>query len=245
MACCGIYTGVDGINQSGAYLAASTPLWFAGYPDLRDSWDAPDFMYSIKPWETLTMWQFTDSQGKLDRSIFYGDATTWNTLSVKPNGGSTPTPQPQYAPPTASYSTSGKNLEAIASDVQSGTVGDGATREQVLGGYYTGVQAIINERAGVIDGDTSHSILADETKKGHYGDGDTRKHMLGTYYQAVQDIINGGSQPVSNHEYVTVEAGDTLSSIAQQFGIFVDTLIMLNGLPNPDLIYVGQKLRIK
>ena len=247
VACCGIYTGVDGISQSGSYLAATTPLWFAGYPDLRDSWDAPDFMYSIKPWETLTMWQFTDSQGKLDRSIFYGDANTWNKLSVKPNGGSkpAPAPKPQPAPSTASYSTSGKNLETMAGDVQSGKVGDGPTREKVLGGYYTGVQAIINERAKVIDGNTSHSILADETKKGRYGDGDTRKHMLGTYYQAVQDIINGGSQPVSNPEYVTVEAGDSVSSIAQQFGVSVDNIIRLNSLENPDLIYVGQRLRIK
>ena len=245
VACCGIYTGVDGISQSGGYLAATTPLWFAGYPDLRDSWDAPDFMYSIKPWETLTMWQFTDSEGRLDRSIFYGDATTWSKLSVKATSIVIPTPKPQPVPPTKAYSTSGKNLETIAGDVQSGKVGDGATREQVLGGYYTGVQAIVNERAKVIDGNTSHSILADETKKGFYGDGDTRKHMLGNYYQVVQDIINGGSQPVSNHEYVTVEAGDSVSSVAQQFGVSVSDIINLNGLSNPDLIYVGQSLRIK
>ena len=113
VACCGIYTGVDGVNQTGSYLAATTPLWFAGYPDLRDSWDAPDFMYSIKPWETLTMWQFTDSEGRLDRSIFYGDANTWNKLSVKPNGGSKPAPKPQPAPTTVSYSTSGKNLKLL------------------------------------------------------------------------------------------------------------------------------------
>lgn len=245
VACCGIYTGVDGVNQTGSYLAATTPLWFAAYPDLRDSWDAPDFMYSIKPWETLTMWQFTDSEGRLDRSIFYGDSDTWNKLSVKPNGSSTPTPSPQPTPPTASYSTSGKNLETMAGDVQSGKVGDGDTRKVNLGNYYTGIMAIVNERAGAIDGSTSHSILADETKKGFYGDGDTRKDMLGNYYQVVQDIINGGTQAVSNAEYVTVEAGDSVSSIAQQFGVSVTDIINLNGLSNPDVIYVGQQLRIK
>ena len=69
--------------------------------------------------------------------------------------------------------------------------------------------------------------------------------MLGTYYQVVQDIINGGSQPASNVAYVTVEAGDSVSSVAQQFGVSVSDIINLNGLSNPDLIYVGQKLRIK
>lgn len=240
VACCGIYTGVDGISQSGGYLAATTPLWFAGYPDLRDSWDAPDFMYSIKPWEALTMWQFTDSQGTLDRSIFYGDADTWIKLSVKPNGGSTPTPAP--APqPQAGYSPAGKSLEHIASDVEFGLVGDGDKRKSALTHLYNGVQAIVNQRSGLLSATDAHKILADETLTGAYGDGDLRKVMLGSYYQVVQDIINGVPQP----EYVTVEEGDTISSIAQQFGVSVDDIINLNGLPNPDLIYVGQKLRIK
>ena len=94
--CCGIYTGSEGVRQAAA-IGDKVPLWFAGYPDLRDSWDAPDFMYNIAPWTTLTMWQFTDSQGRLDRSIFYGDRDTWNKLSVK-GGGSTPTPTPTPKP---------------------------------------------------------------------------------------------------------------------------------------------------
>lgn len=41
----------------------------------------------------------------------------------------------------------------------------------------------------------------------------------------------------------TVEAGDTLTSIAAQFGVPVSRLIDLNKLANPNLIYPGQKLK--
>ncbi|MCF2706479.1 LysM peptidoglycan-binding domain-containing protein [Arcanobacterium haemolyticum] len=42
----------------------------------------------------------------------------------------------------------------------------------------------------------------------------------------------------------TVEAGDTLSSIAQRYGSTVAALASANGIANPDRIYVGQKLTI-
>lgn len=44
-------------------------------------------------------------------------------------------------------------------------------------------------------------------------------------------------------EYV-VQPGDTLFSIAQRFGVDVDELAQLNGITDPGLIYVGQRLRI-
>ncbi|MBR6033469.1 MAG: LysM peptidoglycan-binding domain-containing protein [Clostridia bacterium] len=42
----------------------------------------------------------------------------------------------------------------------------------------------------------------------------------------------------------TVVWGDTLSALAQQFGTTVSSIASLNNIPNPNLIYVGQKLRI-
>jgi LysM repeat protein len=43
-----------------------------------------------------------------------------------------------------------------------------------------------------------------------------------------------------------VEAGDTLSGIAVQFGVDLGALIAVNAdtVPNPDLIYPGQVLRL-
>lgn len=42
----------------------------------------------------------------------------------------------------------------------------------------------------------------------------------------------------------TVRGGDTLSSIAAKFGTSYQTLASLNGISNPNLIYVGQVLRV-
>jgi len=43
----------------------------------------------------------------------------------------------------------------------------------------------------------------------------------------------------------TVKKGDTLSEIAQKYGTTVNELVKLNNIKNPNLIYVGQKLKIK
>lgn len=42
----------------------------------------------------------------------------------------------------------------------------------------------------------------------------------------------------------TVKAGDTLSGIAARYGTTVDNLVALNGIANPNKIYVGQVLKI-
>ena len=44
--------------------------------------------------------------------------------------------------------------------------------------------------------------------------------------------------------YYTVQRGDTLAQIAQNHGMVVGDILRLNGLTNPNFIWVGQKLRI-
>ena len=41
-----------------------------------------------------------------------------------------------------------------------------------------------------------------------------------------------------------VQFGDTLASIAQRGGVTIDEVMQVNGLHNPDLIYVGQMLLV-
>jgi len=41
-----------------------------------------------------------------------------------------------------------------------------------------------------------------------------------------------------------VRRGETLASVARHYGVTVSALIQANGLQNPNLVYVGQKLRI-
>ena len=87
---------------------------------------------------------------------------------------------------------------------------------------------------------TSTSNLAQEVLSGRYGNGDVRKTVLGSRYNNVQDQVNAGSA-----QYYTVQSGDTLSGIAAKYGTTHQKIAQLNGMSNPNLIYVGQKLRIK
>ena len=51
-----------------------------------------------------------------------------------------------------------------------------------------------------------------------------------------------GGQSVATSGYCVVEYGDTLSSIAAQFGTTVERLVSANGISNPNMIYAGQVL---
>jgi LysM repeat protein len=42
----------------------------------------------------------------------------------------------------------------------------------------------------------------------------------------------------------TIEKGDNLISIAEQYGVTVQAIVVANNLANPDLIYIGQTLII-
>ena len=60
------------------------------------------------------------------------------------------------------------------------------------------------------------------------------------------EIISVSSAPIQSPatNTYTVRSGDTLSSIAAKFGTSYQTLASLNGISNPNLIYVGQVLRV-
>lgn len=60
------------------------------------------------------------------------------------------------------------------------------------------------------------------------------------------EIISVSSAPIQAPAQATytVRAGDTLSSIAAKFGTSYQALAGLNGIANPNLIYVGQVLRV-
>jgi len=58
-----------------------------------------------------------------------------------------------------------------------------------------------------------------------------------------QKLKISGSAPAK--QYYTVKVGDTLSGIAAKYGTSVSRLASLNGIKNPNLIRVGQKLRVK
>jgi len=60
---------------------------------------------------------------------------------------------------------------------------------------------------------------------------------------AAADESGGQTQRAPRGTY-TVRAGDTLSQVASRTGTSVERLVRLNSLDSPDLIYVGQRLRV-
>ena len=93
----------------------------------------------------------------------------------------------------------------------------------------------------------SAAKLAKEVLDGKWGNGDDRKKRLtaaGYDYEAVQDEVNrllGINQP----EYHIIRKDETLSEIAERFDTTVTELVKLNGIKTPNLIFAGDKIRVK
>lgn len=82
-----IYIQASAIEQV-KHLSEKCGLWIAGYPDLRDSWITPSFIYSTDPWPYFTGWQYSTSNGLLDRSIFNLSDNNWHSLANPKNDNS-------------------------------------------------------------------------------------------------------------------------------------------------------------
>lgn len=156
-----IYMSASIVNQYdwSSVAGADYGLWIAGYPDLRDSWEIPDFPYSTGAWSIVAMWQYTNGNGRLDHDIFYGDRATWDAYATS-KGKVEPKPAPVR-----------KTNEQIADEVIKGKWGNGADRKARLeaAGYdYSAIQGIVNQKLGVNDrvyytvqsGDNLSSIAA-------------------------------------------------------------------------------------
>lgn len=52
-------------------------------------------------------------------------------------------------------------------------------------------------------------------------------------------------KPSARPRYYIVKSGDNLTKIAKMYGTTVSALVKLNNIANPNLIYTGQKLRVK
>ena len=97
----------------------------------------------------------------------------------------------------------------------------------------------------------SDKEIADEVIAGKWGNGTERKKALeaaGYNYNTIQDLVNEKlkkTEQKTTKKYYTVKTGDTLSGIAAKYGTTVNKLVKLNNIDNPNLIYAGQKIRVK
>lgn len=95
--------------------------------------------------------------------------------------------------------------------------------------------------------------LADEVIAGKWGNGEDRKKRLtdaGYNYSEVQAEVNKKLKPAAKKTttskvYYTVKSGDTLSRIAKRYNTTVNVLVKMNNIKNKNIIYVGQKIRVK
>lgn len=92
--------------------------------------------------------------------------------------------------------------------------------------------------------------IAQEVINGKWGNGQERVKRLeaaGYNYNEVQNRVNekmkASNKPKA--EYYTVKRGDTLSAIAKKYGTTVSQLVAWNNIKNPNLIFIGQKFRVK
>lgn len=92
----------------------------------------------------------------------------------------------------------------------------------------------------------SVATLAQEVLNGKWGNGADRKKKLteaGYDYEAVQAEVNKLVAATESATY-KVKAGDNLSSIAKKYNTTVAKLVSLNNIKNPNLIYVGQVIKL-
>lgn len=219
---------VEGIGDYGLWVAQYGSNNVTGYQDTP--WNEGAYTCAIRQYTSNG--QLSGYSGRLDLDKFYGDRIAWNKYAGRTEQIETPV---EPVKPTEPIGT----ITELVYKTMVGGFGNGETRKQNLGSKYTEVQGVINHIATA-----NAQTLANEVKQGLYGNGDFRKAILGGRYEEVQKIINQGITSM-NAVYYTVKSGDTLSGIASRYGTTYQKIARLNGISNPNRIYVGQKLRIK
>ena len=123
-------------------------------------------------------------------------------------------------------------------------------------GHHTATNLDTGSKAGSSSGSSKPSVSGDTyTVKS----GDTLSEIAAAWGVSVDDLAsyNGIKNPnvinvgqvikkpgSASSDTYTVKKGDTLSEIAAAYGTTVDALVSLNGISNPDVINVGQVLKV-
>ena len=221
--------------------------WVAGYPidGITDiNYGQNNSLPSSYNVGLVCAWQFSSSvriqgyDGNLDGDVFYGDKEAWAKYALG-SASSDDVEDPSDG--------SEKSIDQLADEVISGAWGNDDDRKKRLteAGYdYDAVQAKVNEK---LSNKKSVSEIVDEVIDGKWGNGEDRvKNLNAAGYDAdeVQKKVNEKLGATSAVYYI-VKSGDTLSGIAQKYGTTHTKLAQMNGISDPNKIYVDQKIRVR
>lgn len=115
-------------------------------------------------------------------------------------------------------------------------------------GYKSSVLSVLETASSVLT--ASNAVLLKFERPANQGESVQKKRA--EYGQKYYDKYAGGTTstepdtktPASGDVVYTVKSGDTLSAIASKYGTTYQKLAEYNGIANPSLIHVGQKIKI-
>lgn len=226
-------------------------LWIAQYANMNPTgyqdtpWNEGAYACVIRQYSSAG--RLPGYGGDLDLNKFYGDGAVYDKYVTGGGNASNVAPS-QPADPLA-----GRSDDDLANAVIRGEFGDGDTRKQKLGARYDAVQALVNQKlAEPASSGRTYAVQPGDTLSGIAAKLGVAQSQISGFHSGNPNLIypgevlsvSGGS-PQSSAEYYTVQSGDNLSDIAARYGTSWQHIRDLNGLANPNLIYPGQRLRVK
>ena len=144
--------------------------------------------------------------------------------------------QPAAATSVQSYTVkAGDTLSAIASKY-----GTTVSKLATLNGIKNPALIYVGQKIKITNSTASTSV----TKTNLHSTSQSTTAPASTKTSTAVTSSTSATASVAASQSYTVKAGDTLSAIASKYGTTVSKLATLNGIKNPALIYVGQRLTI-
>ena len=213
---CGVYYNRNWHNNVIKGQLDRFTRWGAGYG--TNNGQKQD---NYKPGFGEDIWQYSSKgsvpgvPGNVDVNVCYRD------FPAEIGGNSTPTPSPDPTPePTTKYKEGDHVVFSTCYASSTDPINKAISADKMARDHGVITKVIPGARNPYLL-DAGLCWVNDGDIRGFYGSGS------------------------SGAQYYTVQSGDCLSVIAQNYGTTVSQLQSWNGISNPDLIYAGQKLRVK
>ncbi|WP_270333014.1 LysM peptidoglycan-binding domain-containing protein [Ligilactobacillus acidipiscis] len=208
-------------------------LWIASYATMSASWK-PNFNY-FPSMDGIGMWQFTSAYaGKsLDGNV---DITGVSKAGYKgytnpSTGGKVAVPKTQ----TPAIKQGQQANKTPKSDIKTGyTVKVNYSASRWSNG--AGIPSWVKGKSYKVQQVSGNKVLLSSIMS-WINKSDVEITLTSSQTQQAQNKIAGAT-------YYTVRSGDTLSGIAAKYGTTSAKLQSLNGISNPNYIYVGQRLKV-